>query len=278
MESGVLPTVVKQGWLEKKGEYITSWRKRYFALYTDGSFNGYKEEPTQEMIQRSTQNSRYKYENTFTVKNSVVIRHDDREKGDVYFKVRCRQRDDNKVGFVERSFRAASTDERDSWARMIEGVFSELNGEGDQMDTDAEDPYDLISPPETVKKYTAKDFEMIKMIGKGTFGNVVLVYRKDDPTQTRMAMKQISKDHIREKEETEHTKSELQVLKQCNHPFLIKLHHAFNCKDTLYLVMEYARGGEIYTHLSRCNQFPISRCRFYGAEIVSAFAYLHSVG
>jgi len=67
-------TVVKQGWLEKKGEYITYWRKRYFALYSDGSFNGYKEEPTQEMIQRSTQNSRYKYENTFTVKSKLLLR------------------------------------------------------------------------------------------------------------------------------------------------------------------------------------------------------------
>ena len=78
-------------------------------------------------------------------------------------------------------------------------------------------------------------------------------------------------------QETEHTRNEREVLATVDHPFLIKLFHAFQSRSHLYFVMEFAHGGEIYTHLARCSSFPIRRCRFYGAEIVSAFGYLHSV-
>jgi serine/threonine protein kinase len=120
------------------------------------------------------------------------------------------------------------------------------------------------------------DFETEKVLGRGTFGSVLLVYKKDDNTKRRLALKLISKEVIRQKDETEHTRSERQVLGNINHPFLVRLYYAFQSQTHLCLVMEFARGGEIYTHLSRCGTFPISRCRFYGAEITSALGYLHS--
>ena len=56
-------TVVKQGWLEKRGEHFKLWSKRYLVLYDDGKFNGYKAKPTeQEIVELSG-----KLENQFTV-------------------------------------------------------------------------------------------------------------------------------------------------------------------------------------------------------------------
>ena len=102
-------------------------------------------------------------------------------------------------------FRAKSEEERNAWTDEIDAVRKELCdtvGKDDPMEMD--DPYDpfpltRFAPPEACKKYTMKDFETLKMVGKGTFGKVLLVYRKDDPTETRMAMKQISKELIRQK-------------------------------------------------------------------------------
>ena len=105
-------------------------------------------------------------------------------------------------------------------------------------------------------------------------------------------------------EESEHMKSERQVLTQLDHPFMIKLYHAFQTDKYLCFVMEFARGtfytfsfvkiarlsiycthgmcktlkgGEIYYHLSKSRTFNIRRSRLYGAEITSAFEYLHRV-
>ena len=62
-----------------------------------------------------------------------------------------------------------------------------------------------------------------------------------------------------------------------DHPFLIKLYHAFQSNTKLYFAMEFALGGEIYTHLAKEQKFPVTQSRFYGAEIVSALGYLHKV-
>ena len=62
-------TVVKQGWLEKKGEHLKLWSKRYLVLYDDGTFNGYKAKPTQQEIVELGG----KLENQFTVKSKSYL-------------------------------------------------------------------------------------------------------------------------------------------------------------------------------------------------------------
>ena len=69
------------------------------------------------------------------------------------------------------------------------------------MDTD-EDEFDMgkFAPPQVYRRpYTRDDFEIMRTVGRGTFGSVFIVYRKDDPEQTRMAMKVISKAVVRQK-------------------------------------------------------------------------------
>lgn len=89
-------------------------------------------------------------------------------------------------------------------------------------------------------------------------------------------MKKVPKVLVKAREESEHMKSERKVLSQLEHPFMIKLYHAFQTDKYLCFVMEFARGGEIYYHLSKCRSFNIRRSRLYGAEITSAFEYLHT--
>lgn len=268
-----LVTVVKSGWLQKRGEFITSWRKRFFVLYSNGNFNGYKEEPNEHMIN----NANGRFENTFTVNESQIICPPGAP--ELKFIIRCRQRDRENTR-IDRNFQASTTEERDCWVSLITRTRDQLSqpdGEA-PMDTD-EDEFDMgkFAPPQVYRRpYTRDDFEIMRTVGRGTFGSVFIVYRKDDPEQTRMAMKVISKAVVRQKQETEHTRNEREVLATVDHPFLIKLFHAFQSRSHLYFVMEFAHGGEIYTHLARCSSFPIRRCRFYGAEIVSAFGYLHS--
>uniref|UniRef100_A0A8C1JND2 non-specific serine/threonine protein kinase n=1 Tax=Cyprinus carpio TaxID=7962 RepID=A0A8C1JND2_CYPCA len=121
---------------------------------------------------------------------------------------------------------------------------------------------------------TMSDFDYLKLLGKGTFGKVILVREK--ATGMYYAMKILRKEVIIAKDEVAHTITESRVLQNTRHPFLTTLKYAFQTRDRLCFVMEYANGGELFFHLSRERVFTEDRARFYGAEIVSALEYLHS--
>jgi RAC serine/threonine-protein kinase len=118
-----------------------------------------------------------------------------------------------------------------------------------------------------------EDFEMLKVLGKGTFGKVML--GRDRETKELFAIKILKKDVIIEKEEVEHTLTENRVLQSVKHPFLTALKYSFQTKDRLCFVLEYVNGGELFFHLSRERVFSESRTRFYGSEICLALKYLH---
>lgn len=63
-----------------------------------------------------------------------------------------------------------------------------------------------------------------------------------------------------------------------NHPFIVKLHFAFQTTDSLCLVMDFINGGELFAHLSSQRVFSESRAKFYTAEIILALEYLHEIG
>ncbi|TKS85907.1 RAC-gamma serine/threonine-protein kinase [Collichthys lucidus] len=130
---------------------------------------------------------------------------------------------------------------------------------------------------------TMSDFDYLKLLGKGTFGKVILVREK--ASGKYYAMKILKKEVIIAKmfvftlsvqDEVAHTLTESRVLKNTRHPFLTSLKYSFQTKDRLCFVMEYVNGGELFFHLSRERVFSEERTRFYGAEIVSALDYLHS--
>lgn len=125
-------------------------------------------------------------------------------------------------------------------------------------------------------KISLDDFELVRVIGKGSFGKVTLVRKKTD--QKLYAMKVLSKPNIVKRKQVEHTKTERRVLGSINHPFIVRLHYAFQTDDKLYFCLDYAGGGELFFHLSRMKKFPESTTRFYTAEITMALDALHQHG
>ncbi|KAI1919903.1 Serine/threonine-protein kinase [Ophidiomyces ophidiicola] len=117
------------------------------------------------------------------------------------------------------------------------------------------------------------DFELLKVVGKGSFGKVIQVLKRD--TGRIYAMKTIRKAHIISRSEVAHTLAERSVLSQINNPFIVPLKFSFQSPEKLYLVLAFVNGGELFHHLQKEQRFDINRSRFYTAELLCALECLH---
>lgn len=106
------------------------------------------------------------------------------------------------------------------------------------------------------------------------YGTVLLVRHK---TSGKLyAQKQFKKASlVVHKKMVEQTKTERAILESVRHPFVVKLYYAFQDKESLYLILEYAQGGELFLHLALCTFFPETTAVFYLAELVLALSHLH---
>ncbi|XP_052097828.1 RAC-alpha serine/threonine-protein kinase-like isoform X2 [Mytilus californianus] len=249
--SGSNIPVVKEGYLMKRGEHIKNWRKRYFILRKDGSFLGFRAKPEQGFNDPL---------NDFTVRDCQLMRQE-RPKANTFI-IRGLQW----TTVVERMFCVESQEEREEWIAAINSISDELKN----SDEGAEGPA-LFD--KSKKKVSLDDFEFLKVLGKGTFGKVILC--KEKVTGHLLAIKILKKQVIIQKDEVAHTLTENRVLQTTKHPFLTQLKYSFQTTDRLCFVMEYVNGGELFFHLSRERVFSEERTKFYGAEIISALGYLH---
>ncbi len=92
------------------------------------------------------------------------------------------------------------------------------------------------------------------------------------------AMKMLRKTHLLKRGQIERTRTERKVLAKVNHPFIMKLHFAFQNDEKLFLVLDYCAGGELFFHLSRHRRFSEQYTCFYTAELLLALGHLHSNG
>lgn len=126
------------------------------------------------------------------------------------------------------------------------------------------------------KQVGPDDFQILKLIGKGTFGQVYQVKKKD--TQRIYAMKVLSKKVIIQKKEVAHTLGERNILVRTAmtmSPFIVGLKFSFQTPTDLYLVTDYMSGGELFWHLQKEGRFQEARAKFYIAELILSLLHLH---
>ncbi|RNF26246.1 rac serine-threonine kinase [Trypanosoma conorhini] len=119
-----------------------------------------------------------------------------------------------------------------------------------------------------------RDFELLTVIGLGSFGRVMRVRHK--ATGKIYAMKILDKQQVVQHKLVSHTNAEKLILSEISHPFVVRLYYAFQTKRHLILVLEFLCGGELFFHLQRNKRFGEARARFYTAEIGMAVDYIHS--
>ncbi|XP_067242603.1 protein kinase C eta type [Chanodichthys erythropterus] len=126
-------------------------------------------------------------------------------------------------------------------------------------------------------KLGISNFTLLQVLGKGSFGKVMLV-RLNGSDQV-FAVKVLKKDIILQDDDVECTMTEKRVLSLASsHPYLTQLFCCFQTPDRLFFVMEFVNGGDLMFHIQKSRKFEENRARFYTAEITSALIFLHSKG
>jgi len=117
----------------------------------------------------------------------------------------------------------------------------------------------------------------VKVVGRGSFGKVYLVKKKDKPDMP-LALKVLNKDVVSKRNLMIKTQAERDILEKINSPFIVKLHYAFQTDAKLYFVMDFLNGGELFFHLRKSRKFSERRSCFYAAQLVEAIRILHMNG
>ncbi|XP_055718566.1 ribosomal protein S6 kinase alpha-1-like isoform X1 [Salvelinus fontinalis] len=128
------------------------------------------------------------------------------------------------------------------------------------------------------EKADARQFELLKVLGQGSFGKVFLVRKVTPPDDNELyAMKVLRKATLKVRDRVR-TKMERDILADVNHPFVVKLHYAFQTEGKLYLILDFLRGGDLFTRLSKEVMFTEEDVKFYLAELALGLDHLHSLG
>ncbi|KAM4683169.1 ribosomal protein S6 kinase alpha-3 isoform 6-T6 [Amazona ochrocephala] len=182
----------------------------------------------------------------------------------------------------------------DPWQKMAVESTAESSSENGQQIVDEPMGEDDINPQteegnikeiaithhvkEGHEKADPSQFELLKVLGQGSFGKVFLVKKISGSDARQLyAMKVLKKATLKVRDRVR-TKMERDILVEVNHPFIVKLHYAFQTEGKLYLILDFLRGGDLFTRLSKEVMFTEDDVKFYLAELALALDHLHSLG
>ncbi|KAM6140165.1 ribosomal protein S6 kinase alpha-3 isoform 2-T2 [Pterocles gutturalis] len=182
----------------------------------------------------------------------------------------------------------------DPWQKMAVESTAESSTENGQQIVDEPMGEDDINPQteegnikeiaithhvkEGHEKADPSQFELLKVLGQGSFGKVFLVKKISGSDARQLyAMKVLKKATLKVRDRVR-TKMERDILVEVNHPFIVKLHYAFQTEGKLYLILDFLRGGDLFTRLSKEVMFTEDDVKFYLAELALALDHLHSLG
>ncbi|CCX05692.1 Similar to cAMP-dependent protein kinase catalytic subunit; acc. no. P34099 [Pyronema omphalodes CBS 100304] len=141
-----------------------------------------------------------------------------------------------------------------------------------------------IMPPDEMdpKAGTELLFDKIKILGTGTFSTVWLVSQKgcenEQPPQF-YALKQLRKADVVRLKQVEHIRNEKSILAMCrDFGFITHFIEAWQDRSSLYILLEYSPGGEMFGYLRRAKRFELPVAQFYAAEITLILIFLHDNG
>jgi microtubule-associated serine/threonine kinase len=120
------------------------------------------------------------------------------------------------------------------------------------------------------------DFEIIKPISRGAFGRVYLARKR--ATGDLYAVKVMRKADLVRKNMVQSAKNERNILAMANNPFVVRFFYSFTSRDNLYIVMEYAPGGDVASLLRALGALEEDTARQYAAEATLALEYCHAQG
>ena len=127
---------------------------------------------------------------------------------------------------------------------------------------------------EKVKIMKLSDYTLGDTLGTGSFGRVRLA--KNKKTNEYFALKIMKKIDILKSKQADHIANEIKILSMINHPFVTKFDGFTQDDKYLYIALELINGGELFTYLRGVGKFPVDQARFYIAQIISIFEYLHN--
>ena len=134
------------------------------------------------------------------------------------------------------------------------------------------------------KHLRREDFDLVKTLGTGTFARVWLAkiakhknYQKgNNDTNKVFALKILRKVDVIRLKQVEHVRNERNILAAvAGHPFITTMIASFQDNDTLYMLLDYCPGGEVFSYLRRARRFNETTSQFYAAEIVLILEFLH---
>jgi len=159
-------------------------------------------------------------------------------------------------------------------------------------DVSSDAPTNVVSKNVIRTRVTKDDLFIVQMVGKGTWGTVLacsLRFRESSQSENQLqlnglcidnlyAVKIMKKEDLIKEKMIKSAIIERQILRELDHPFLVKLHFAFEDESKLFMGMDYVPGGDLYAHLRRYGKFKPEQVKFYTMELALAVQYIHSLG